>query len=103
MYAMSAIEQSGIRGEAVKTSSQSADPSFVTEYAQSLPGFEDIPETAYVKLGWVLGQTDNSEKVKELMLSPISDDMTEREPYNGYLVYQGGASEVADFVKRVHK
>ena len=62
-----------------------------------------LPETAYVKLGWVLGQTDDPEKVKEMMLTPISFDMTEREPYNGYLVYQGGASEVADFIKRVHK
>jgi glutamyl-tRNA(Gln) amidotransferase subunit D len=37
------------------------------------------------------------------MLTPISDDMTEREPYNGYLVYQGGSSEIEDFVKKVHK
>ncbi len=62
-----------------------------------------LPETAYVKLGWVLGQTDDPEKVKEMMLTPISSDMTEREPYNGYLVYQGGSPEIEDFVKKVHK
>ncbi|MEA3461395.1 MAG: Glu-tRNA(Gln) amidotransferase GatDE subunit D, partial [Bacteroidota bacterium] len=62
-----------------------------------------LPETAYVKLGWVLGQTEDPEKVKEMMLTPISSDMTEREPYNGYLVYQGGSPEIEDFVKRVHK
>jgi glutamyl-tRNA(Gln) amidotransferase subunit D len=50
-----------------------------------------------------LGQTDDPEKVKEMMLTPISSDMTEREPYNGYLVYQGGSPEVEDFVKKVHK
>ncbi len=44
-----------------------------------------------------------SEKVKALMLSPISSDMTEREPYNGYLVYQGGSPEIEAFVKKVHK
>jgi glutamyl-tRNA(Gln) amidotransferase subunit D len=62
-----------------------------------------LPETAYVKLGWVLGQTDDPEKVKEMMLTPISSDMTEREPYNGYLVYQGGVPEMTDFIKKVHK
>ena len=60
-------------------------------------------ETAYVKLGWILGQTEDPEKVKALMLTPISSDMTERESYNGYLVYQGGSPEIEDFVKRVHK
>ena len=37
------------------------------------------------------------------MLTPINDEITEREPYNGYLVYQGGVSEVDEFVKKVHK
>jgi len=46
---------------------------------------------------------DDPEKVKEMMLSPISSDITEREPYNGYLVYQGGGPEVEEFIKRVHK
>lgn len=62
-----------------------------------------LPETTYVKLGWVLGQTDNPEEVKEMMLPPISADITEREPYNGFLVYQGGVPEVEDFIKKVHK
>jgi glutamyl-tRNA(Gln) amidotransferase subunit D len=62
-----------------------------------------LPETAYIKLGWVLGQTDDPDQVKEMMLIPISADMTEREPYNGYLVYQGGVPEVTDFIKKVHK
>ena len=62
-----------------------------------------LPETAYVKLGWVLGQTGDPQLVRKMMLDPISSDITEREPYNGYLVYQGGSTEVEDFVKRVHK
>ena len=62
-----------------------------------------LPEVAWVKLGWVLGQTDDPEKVREMMLTPINDEITEREPYNGYLVYQGGVPEVEDFIKKVHK
>ena len=62
-----------------------------------------LPEVAYVKLGWALGQTDDHAEVKRLMLTPINDDITEREPYNGYLVYQGGVPEVEDFIKSVHK
>ncbi len=62
-----------------------------------------LPEVAWVKLGWVLGQTNDPEKVREMMLDPINDEITEREPYNGYLVYQGGVPEVEDFVRKVHK
>lgn len=62
-----------------------------------------IPETAYIKLGWVLGQTQDREEVKHMMLTPIGDDITLREPYNGYLVYQGGVPEVEEFVRKVHK
>jgi glutamyl-tRNA(Gln) amidotransferase subunit D len=62
-----------------------------------------LPETAYIKLGWALGQTSDLEKVKEIMLTPINDDITAREPYNGYLVYQGGVKEVEDFIRKVHK
>lgn len=62
-----------------------------------------LPETAYIKLGWVLGQTKDREEVKRMMLTPLGDDITLREPYNGYLVYQGGVPEVEEFVRKVHK
>jgi len=62
-----------------------------------------LPEVAWVKLGWVMGQTQDPKKVKEMMLKPINDEITEREPYNGYLVYQGGVPEVEEFVKKVRK
>jgi glutamyl-tRNA(Gln) amidotransferase subunit D len=62
-----------------------------------------LPEVAWVKLGWALGQTDDLEEVKRIMLTPINDEITEREPYNGYLVYQGGVPEVEEFIRRVHK
>jgi len=62
-----------------------------------------LPETAYIKLGWALGQTEDILEVKKIMLKPTCHDITEREPYNGYLVLQGGVPEVEDFVKKVHK
>lgn len=68
-----------------------------------IPAGNMLPETAYIKLGWVLGQTDDPEEVKKMMLTPINDEITEREPYNGYLVYQGGVPEVEEFIKNVHK
>lgn len=62
-----------------------------------------LPEVAYIKLGWVLGQTQDREEVKKMMLTPINSDITPREPYNGYLIYQGGVPEVEEFIKKVHK
>ena len=62
-----------------------------------------LPEVAWVKLGWALGQTDDQEEIKRIMLTPVNDEITEREPYNGYLVYQGGVPEVEGFVRRFHK
>lgn len=62
-----------------------------------------LPEVAFIKLGWALGQTEDPEEVKRIMLTPINDDITKREPYNGYLVYQGGIPEVEEFIKKVHK
>jgi glutamyl-tRNA(Gln) amidotransferase subunit D len=37
-----------------------------------------LPETAYIKLGWVLGQTKDTDKAKEMMLTNISGEITER-------------------------
>jgi glutamyl-tRNA(Gln) amidotransferase subunit D len=68
-----------------------------------IPAANMLPEVAYIKLGWVLGQTDDPEEVKRLMLKPINDEITPREPYNGYLVYQGGVPEVEAFIKTFRK
>lgn len=64
-----------------------------------IPASNMLPEVAYVKLGWALGQTDDPEEVKDIMLTPIAREITEREPHNGYLVYQGGIPEVEEFIK----
>ncbi len=62
-----------------------------------------LPEVAFIKLGWALGQTSDLEEVKKIMLSPVNDEITLREPYNGYLVYQGGVPEVEEFIKKFRK
>lgn len=57
-----------------------------------------LPETALMKLGWVLGQTDEHEEVLRLMRTPIAHETTPREPHNGYLILQGGLPETEDFI-----
>lgn len=68
-----------------------------------IPAQNMLPEVAYIKLGWALGQTSDIEEVKNIMLTPINDDITEREPLNGYLIYQGGVPEVEEFIKKYRK
>ena len=68
-----------------------------------IPAGNMLPEVAWVKLSWILGQTNDPEKVRKMMMTPINDEITLREPYNGYLVYQGGVPEVEEFIRRVHK
>jgi len=62
-----------------------------------------LPEVAYMKLGWALGQTEDILEVARIMTTPNSSDMTPREPHDGYLVYQGGLPELEAFVKRTRK
>src|SRR6056297_3511451 len=68
-----------------------------------IPAENMLPEVAYIKLGWALGQTDDPQKVKEIMLTPVNDEITRKEPYNGYLIYQGGVPEVEEFVRKFRK
>jgi len=68
-----------------------------------IPAENMLPEVAYIKLGWALGQTNDLEEVKKIMITPINDDITGREPYNGYLIYQGGVPEVEEFIKKFRK
>lgn len=66
-----------------------------------VPAQNMLPEVAYIKLGWVLGQTQDPEKVREMMLAPINHEITEREPIDGYLIMQGGLPEMDTFMKDV--
>ncbi len=63
-----------------------------------IPAANMLPEVAYVKLGWALGQSQDHAEVQRIMLTPINSEITEREPHNGYLVFQGGIPEVDEFI-----
>ncbi|MFG0252012.1 MAG: hypothetical protein ACF8NJ_03970, partial [Phycisphaerales bacterium JB038] len=69
----------------------------------SVPAANMLPEVAFVKLAWALGQSDDREEVKRLMLAPVGDELTDREPYNGYLVYQGQIPEIQDFLRSIKR
>jgi glutamyl-tRNA(Gln) amidotransferase subunit D len=63
-----------------------------------------LPEVAYVKLGWALGVHPNDpDAVRELMVTPVAGETTEREPHDGYLVFQGGVPEIQEFLGKVWK
>ena len=68
-----------------------------------VPSANMLPEVAYVKLGWALGQSDDIDEVKRIMLTPIAGEITEREPSNGYLIFQGGIPEVEEFISKYRK
>jgi glutamyl-tRNA(Gln) amidotransferase subunit D len=65
-----------------------------------VPAANMLPEVAYMKLCWVLGHTKDPEKVREMMLTPVAGEITQREPPNGYVILQGGLPEVEEFISR---
>ena len=68
-----------------------------------VPAANMLPETAYMKLCWALGQTDDADEIKKIMLTPVRDEITQREPYNGYLVLQGAIPEVQEFLRKTKR
>jgi glutamyl-tRNA(Gln) amidotransferase subunit D len=68
-----------------------------------VPAANMLPEVAYVKLGWALGQTADLAEVERIMLTPVNGEITAREPHNGYLVFQGGIPEVDAFISQYWK
>jgi glutamyl-tRNA(Gln) amidotransferase subunit D len=68
-----------------------------------VPAANMLPEVAYMKLCWALGQSDDREEVARIMLTPINDEITLREPYNGYLIYQGAIPEVQEFLRTIKR
>ncbi len=62
-----------------------------------------LPEVAFVKLSWALGQSRDRDEVKRLMVTPVGDETTAREPYNGYLLFQGAVPEVQAFLRTIKR
>ena len=56
-----------------------------------------------MKLGWALGQTEDPEVVRRIMLEPVAGEITEREPHDGYLLHQGGLPEMDQFAMQHRK
>lgn len=63
-----------------------------------VPADNLLPEVAYIKLGFALGQATDREEVKKIMLNPVAGEITEREPHDGYIILQGRIPEVKDFL-----
>ena len=68
-----------------------------------VPAANMLPEVALMKLSWALGQTDDRDEVRRIMLTPVVDEITEREPYNGYLIFQGEIPEVQAFLRTIKR
>ncbi len=66
-----------------------------------VPAANMLPEVAYMKLGWALGATTDLAEIGRIMLTPIAGEITAREPFDGYLIYQGGIPEIEAFLKHV--
>ena len=54
--------------------------------AKAIPAEDMLPETAYVKLGFLLGHTKDLDKIRELMLTNIAGEITERSEIETFLV-----------------
>jgi glutamyl-tRNA(Gln) amidotransferase subunit D len=46
--------------------------------SRAIPGEDMLSEVAYVKLGWVLGHTKDSEKIRKMMLTNYAGEITSR-------------------------
>ena len=54
--------------------------------AKAIPAEDMLTEVAYAKLGWVLGHTQDLEKVRELMMTNIAGEITKRSEIETFLV-----------------
>ena len=68
-----------------------------------VPAGNMLPEVAFMKLGWALAHSDDREEIQRIMLTSVAGEITEREPSNGYLVFQGGIPEVEEFISKYRK
>jgi glutamyl-tRNA(Gln) amidotransferase subunit D len=46
--------------------------------AGAIPLGDMLPETAYVKLMWAMGQTDDADEIHKIMLTNIAGEVTSR-------------------------
>lgn len=53
--------------------------------ASAIPGEDMLPETAYVKLGWALGHTQDLDEIRRIMLTNYAGEITKRSLAETYL------------------
>lgn len=68
-----------------------------------VPAANMLTDVAYVKLGWALARHTDPADVRQTMLTPIAGEITEREPPDGYLVFQGGMPVMKQLRTDVHR
>ena len=66
-----------------------------------IEGKNMLPEAAFPKLCWALGHTRDVDEITKIMQTNIAGEITQREPYNGYAVLQGGIPEVDELLKKI--
>jgi glutamyl-tRNA(Gln) amidotransferase subunit D len=65
-----------------------------------IPGKNMLPEVAFTKLSWILGNFEDFDEIKSKITTNIAGEITEREPMNGYLVNQGIESKIPPFLTK---
>ena len=68
-----------------------------------IPAANMLPEVAYIKLGWALGQTNDLAEGQRDHADPHHRRDHRARAYNGYLIFQGGVPEVEEFISRVRR
>lgn len=66
-----------------------------------IPGHNLLPETAYVKLSWILGHAQDLEVIKKEMRKNIAGEIITRETIKGYLISQGIEPTINDRSEQV--
>ncbi len=62
-----------------------------------IPGKNMLPEVAFTKMAWVLGNYTNEKEIRNILTTNIAGEITEREPMNGYQINQGIENSITSY------
>ncbi len=68
-----------------------------------IEGKNMLPEAALPKLMWALGQTQDVKEVEKIMHTNLAGEITQREPYSGFPIFQGGVPNFYDNYRNVDR
>ncbi len=68
-----------------------------------IEGKNMLPEAALPKLMWALGQTQDVKEVEKIMHTNLAGEITNREPYSGFPIFQGGVPNFYDNYKNIDR